>query len=214
MTTLDELKTKVIDMDGQKVVELTRKALDEGSSAEEVLNNSLIPAMEIVGDEYEYGDRYIPEMLLSAEAMKGAMEVLRPVLVRTGVKMQGKVIMGTVEGDLHEIGMNLVSIMLEGAGFEVYNLGAEVPAEKFAKAVKEYDANLLGMSALLTTTMLNMKGVIEALQEAGIRERTKVMIGGAPVTQDYANDIGADGYAPDAPSAIELAKHLSARSGN
>lgn len=214
MTTLDELKTRVIDMDGQKVVELTKKALDEGSSAEEVLNNSLIPAMEIVGDEYEYGDRYIPEMLLSAEAMKGAMEVLRPVLVRTGIKMQGKVVMGTVEGDLHEIGMNLVSIMLEGAGFEVYNLGAEVPAEKFAKAVKEHDANLLGMSALLTTTMLNMKGVIEALQEAGIRERTKVMIGGAPVTQDYANDIGADGYAPDAPSAIELAKHLSARSGN
>lgn len=214
MATLDELKTRVINMDGQGAVELTREALDEGSSAEEILNNSLIPAMEIVGDEYEYGDRYIPEMLLSAEAMKGAMEVLRPVLVRTGVKMQGKVVIGTVEGDLHEIGMNLVSIMLEGAGFEVYNLGAEVPAEKFVKAVKEHDANLLGMSALLTTTMLNMKEVIEALQEAGMREQARVMIGGAPVTQDYADDIGADGYAPDAPSAVELAKHLLARSGN
>lgn len=214
MSILDELKTRVIDMDVPGVVELTRKALDEGSSAEEILNKSLIPAMEIVGDEYEYGDRYIPEMLLSADAMKGAMNILRPVLVGTGVKMQGKVVIGTVEGDLHEIGMNLVSVMLEGAGFEVCNLGAEVPAEKFVKAVKEHEANLLGMSALLTTTMLNMKVVIEALQEAGMREKVKVMIGGAPVTQDYADEIGADGYASDAPSATELARQLSARSGS
>ena len=214
MSILDELKTRVIDMDVTGVVELTRKALGEGSSAEEILNKSLIPAMEIVGDEYEYGDRYIPEMLLSADAMKGAMNILRPVLVGSGVKMQGKVVIGTVEGDLHEIGMNLVSVMLEGAGFEVCNLGAEVPAEKFVKAVKEHEANLLGMSALLTTTMLNMKVVIEALQEAGMREKVKVMIGGAPVTQDYADEIGADGYASDAPSATELARQLSARSGS
>lgn len=214
MSILDELKTRVIDMDVTGVVELTKKALGEGSSAEEILDKSLIPAMEIVGDEYEYGDRYIPEMLLSADAMKGAMNILRPVLVGSGVKMQGKVVIGTVEGDLHEIGMNLVSVMLEGAGFEVCNLGAEVPAEKFVKAVKEHEANLLGMSALLTTTMLNMKVVIEALQEAGMREKVRVMIGGAPVTQDYADEIGADGYASDAPSATELAKQLSARSGS
>jgi len=214
MSILDELKTRVIDMDVPGVAELTRKALGEGSSAEEILNKSLIPAMEIVGDEYEYGDRYIPEMLLSADAMKGAMNILRPVLVGSGVKMQGKVVIGTVEGDLHEIGMNLVSVMLEGAGFEVCNLGIEVPAEKFVKAVKEHEANLLGMSALLTTTMLNMKVVIEALQEAGMREKVRVMIGGAPVTQDYADEIGADGYASDAPSATELAKQLSAGSGS
>jgi len=214
MSILDELKTRVIDMDVPGTVELTQKALGEGSSAEEILNKSLIPAMEIVGDEYEYGDRYIPEMLLSADAMKGAMNILRPVLAGTGVKMQGRVVIGTVEGDLHEIGMNLVSVMLEGVGFEVCNLGAEVPAEKFVKAVKEHEANLLGMSALLTTTMLNMKVVIEALQEAGMREKVKVMIGGAPVTQDYADEVGADGYAPDAPSATELAKQLSARSGS
>lgn len=214
MNTLDELKTKVIDMDVPRVVELTKKALDEGSSAEEVLNNSLVPAMGIVGDEYEFGKRYLPEMLLSANAMKGAMEILRPLLTGSGVKMQGKVVTGTVEGDLHDIGLNIVSTMLEGAGFEVCNLGAEVPAEEFIKAVKEHDANLLGMSALLTTTMLNMKGVIEALDNSKMRDKVKVMIGGAPVTQDYANEIGADGYAPDAPLAVELAKRLSAESGN
>jgi 5-methyltetrahydrofolate--homocysteine methyltransferase len=208
--TLDELKAKVMDMDAEKVAELTQKALAEGISAKEILNQALTPAMDIVGDEYERGDRFIPEMLLSANAMKGAMELLRPLLVKSGVEMKGKVVVGTVEGDLHDIGLNLVRMMLEGAGFEVYSLGTDAPAKEFVKAVKEFGAGLVGMSALLTTTMLNMAGVIEALRENGLRDRVKVMVGGAPVTQDYADEIRADGYAPDAFSAVKLAERLAA----
>jgi 5-methyltetrahydrofolate--homocysteine methyltransferase len=207
---LDELKAKVIDMNPEKVAELTQKALSEGLSAGKILNQALIPAMDIVGDEYERGERFIPEMLLSANAMKRAMELLRPRLVESGVKMKAKVVMGTVEGDLHDIGLHLVSMMLEGAGFEVYSLGTDVPATDFVKGVEEFEAGLVGMSALLTTTMLNMADVIEALRENGLRDKVKVMIGGAPVTQDYADEIGADGYAPDAFSAVKLAERLAA----
>jgi len=210
MGTLDDLKAKVIDMNSEEVVELTQKALDAGLNPREILNQALIPAMEIVGDEYERGERFIPEMLVSANAMKGAMELLRPLLVESGVGMKGKVVMGTVRGDLHDIGLNLVSAMLEGAGFEVHKLGTDVPAEKFVGAVKEDGANLLGMSALLTTTMLNMAGVIQALKENGLRDKVKVMIGGASITPDYVDEIGADGYAPDAFSAVELADRLVA----
>jgi len=208
--TLDELKAKVMDMDVEKVAELTQKALDEGLSAKEILSQALIPAMDIVGDEYERGERFIPEMLLSANAMKRAMELLRPLLVKSGVEMKSKAVMGTVEGDLHDIGLNLVSAMLEGAGFEVYSLGTDVPAINFVKAVEEHGAGLVGMSALLTTTMLNMAGVIKALRKKGLRDRVKVMVGGAPVTQDYADEIGADGYAPDGFSAVKLAERLTA----
>ncbi|MFQ6117159.1 MAG: corrinoid protein [Candidatus Bipolaricaulia bacterium] len=210
MGVLEDLKQSVIEMEVEKVAELTQKALDEGLGAEEILNKALVPAMDVVGEQYERGERYVPEMLLSAHAMKGAMEKLRPLLAKTGVEPKGRVVIGTVEGDLHDIGQNLVSMMLEGAGFEVYNLGAEVPAERFVGGAKEHSANLVGMSALLTTTMIHMPEVIEALKENGLRDRVKVMIGGAPVTQEYADEIGADGYAPDAAVAVKLAERLMA----
>ncbi len=205
---LEEISEKIIGMEPEKVGELTQKALDEGLDPEKILKEGMIPAMDQVGDEYERGDRYVPEMLISAEAMKEGMKLLRPLLAEAGVESAGKVLMGTVEGDLHDIGQNLVSMMLEGSGFEVINLGAETPADKFVEGVKENQADLVGMSALLTTTMTHMPEVIEALQEAGLRDKVKVMIGGAPVTQDYADEIGADGYAPDAASAVKLAKGL------
>lgn len=207
-TTLDEIKTKVVDMDIENVVGLTQKALNEGLSAREILNEALIPAMKVVGDEYECGERFVPEMLLSANTIKAAMEILRPLLVKAGVKMKSKLVIGTIEGDIHDIGLNLVAMMLEGAGFEVYKLGTDIPSKKFIEAVKEHDAKLVGMSSLLTTTMLNMTKVIQELKENGLRDKVKVMIGGAPVSQDYADEIGADGYAPDAFSAVKLAERL------
>ena len=205
---LEELKQAVLEGDSEKAVQLTERALSEGVDAEKILNEALVAAMDIVGKEYERGDRYVPEMLISAQAMKAAMEVLRPKLVEAGVKARGKVVIGTVEGDLHDIGKNLVAMMLEGAGFEVTDLGTEVTAEKFVQAVKEHRPDILGMSALLTTTMVHMPEVIEALKREGLRDGIKVMVGGAPVTQEYAEKIGADGYAPDAASAVELAKRL------
>jgi len=205
---LGELKQAVLDGDSEKAVQLTERALGEGVDAGKILNEALVAAMDIVGKEYERGDRYVPEMLISAEAMKAAMEVLRPKLVEAGVKARGKVVIGTVEGDLHDIGKNLVAMMLEGAGFEVMDLGTEVTAEQFVQAVKEHRPDILGMSALLTTTMTHMPEVIEALKREGLRDGIKVMVGGAPVTQEYAEKIGADGYAPDAASAVELAKRL------
>jgi len=208
MALYDDLKKAVIDMEVEKAVELTQKGLDEGKDAEDIMNSALVPAMDVVGEQYDKGEKYVPEMLLSAHAMKAAMELLRPLLVESGVKMKGTVAMGTVEGDLHDIGQNLVGMMLEGAGFEVINLGAETPAEAFVNAVKEKKPDIIGMSALLTTTMLHMPEVIDALKENGLREQVKVMIGGAPVTQEYADEIGADGYAPDAASATKLADRL------
>ncbi|MBS3765194.1 corrinoid protein [Candidatus Bipolaricaulota bacterium] len=206
---LEDLGQAVFDMDEDTTVELTEEAIDEGLDPEVILNDSLVPAMDEVGEEYEKGERYVPEMLLSAEAMKGAMELIRPLLAESGVEPAGIVVIGTVEGDLHDIGQNLVSMMLEGAGFEVINLGAETPAEEFVEAIKEHDANVLGMSALLTTTMTHMPDVIEALEEEGVREQVDVAIGGAPVSQDYADEIGADGYAADAAAAVNLVKDMT-----
>lgn len=206
---LEDLGQAVFDMDEDTAVELTEKAIDEGMDPEVILNDSLVPAMDEVGEEYEKGERYVPEMLLSAEAMKGAMKLLRPLLAESGVEPAGIVVIGTVEGDLHDIGQNLVSMMLEGAGFEVINLGAETPAEEFVDAVKEHNANVLGMSALLTTTMTHMPDVIEALEEEGIRGQVDIAIGGAPVSQDYADEIGADGYAADAAAAVNLVKDMT-----
>lgn len=210
MEILDDLKGSVIEMEVERATELTQKALDEDLGAKEILNQALIPAMDIVGEQYERGERYIPEMLLSAQAMKGAMEKLRLLLAEAGVEPCGKVIIGTVEGDLHDIGKTLVAMMLEGAGFQISDFGTEVTAEQFIQAVREREADILGMSALLTTTMTRMPEVIEALKKNGLREKIKVMIGGAPVTQEYADKIGADGYAPDAASAVRLAKRLCA----
>jgi 5-methyltetrahydrofolate--homocysteine methyltransferase len=208
MALYEDLKVAVIDMEVERAVELTKKALGEGRKAEDIMNGSLVPAMDIVGEQYDKGEKYVPEMLLSAKAMKTAMEVLGPLLVESGVEMKGKLIIGTVEGDLHDIGKDLVAMMVEGAGFEVINLGAEITAEQFLNAVREHKPNIIGMSALLTTTMLHMPEVIDALKQASLRDQVKVMIGGAPVTQEYADEIGADGYAPDAASAVKLANKL------
>lgn len=206
---LEDLGEAVFDMDEDTTVELTQEAIDEEMDPEVILNDSLVPAMDRVGEEYENGDRYVPEMLLSAEAMKGAMKLLRPLLVESGVEPAGTAVLGTVEGDLHDIGQNLVSMMVEGAGFEVENLGAETPAEEFVEAAKKHDPDVIGMSALLTTTMTHMPEVIEALEEEGLRDKVKIAIGGAPVSQDFCEEIGADGYAADAASATNLIKELT-----
>ncbi|MCK4681989.1 corrinoid protein [Candidatus Bipolaricaulota bacterium] len=205
---LKRVKQAVLAGEMEGIAELTNQALAQGVGAREILDQALTPAMDIVGEEYERGDRYVPEMLISAETMKSAMVVLKPLLADAGVKARGKVVIGTVEGDLHDIGKDLVAMMLEGAGLEVVNLGAEVTAEEFLKAAKEHEPNIIGMSALLTTTMIHMPEVIEGLKQAGLRDSVKIIIGGAPVTQGYADKIGADGYAPDAASATKLAKSL------
>jgi len=194
--------------DAGKVEELIRLALEEELSPKEILENGLIKGMNIVGIKFKNNEIYVPEVLIAARAMYAGMNILRPKLVETGVKNIGKVAIGTVRGDLHDIGKNLVKMMLEGAGFEVVDLGVDVSANKFVAAVKEHQPDIVGMSALLTTTMVYMPEVIKSLEAAGLRDRVKVMIGGAPVTQNYAEQIGADGYSPDAASAAEDAKRF------
>jgi len=204
---LDGIRRSIVDMEDRQAVELTRKAL-EIHPAEKILNHALIPAMEAVGNEYEQGKKFIPEMLLAAEAMTAALELLKPALARSDVKKAGKVVMGTVEGDVHDIGQKMVCIMLEGAGFEVHSLGADVPIDDFIQAVKTRNPDILGLSALLTTTAPRMKDVIEALDRQGLRDRIKVMVGGAILNQRLADEYGADGYAPDAAAATRLARSL------
>ncbi len=205
---IDAIKQAVLEGDRAKVAELTAGALEAGTQPKEILDQALTPAMDVVGEEYERGDRYVPEMLISAEAMKGAMKQLKPLLVDAGVEPRGRIVIGTVEGDLHDIGKDLVAMMLEGAGFEVTNLGVEVTAATFVEAVRDRRPNIVALSALLTTTMTQMPEVIDALKDAGLRDAVKVIVGGAPVTQAYADDIGADGYAADAASAAKLAAKL------
>lgn len=207
MGLLEQLYQSVIDADEQLAAELTEEAL-KMHEPESILDRALRPAMDMVGEEYERGVRYIPEMLLSADAMKSAVDRLRPRLTITKVVSKGVIVIGTVEGDLHDIGMNLVAMMLEGTGFEVHLLGVDVPADGFVTAVREKQPDILGMSALLTTTMPAMSKVIDALKEAALRERIKVLIGGAPVSEEYAREIGADGYARDAGAAVRVAKAL------
>jgi len=203
------LKGAVLNGDEDAVRQITGDLLKSGVEPETILNGALQPAMDIVGAEYEEGKRYIPEMLISGEAMKASMEILHPLLVKTDGKSSGKVVvLGTVEGDVHDIGKGLVGMLLEGAGFEIIDLGTEVSAAQFVQAVSEHSPNILGMSALLTTTMIHMPEVIKALEDAGLRDKVKVMVGGAPVTEEYAEQTGADGYAPNAASAVKLARRL------
>jgi len=192
----------------EDVTEAVEAALAEGFKAGELLYDAMIPAMAEVGRLFEANEYYVPEMLISARAMKAGLALLRPELVKEDIEPQGKVILGTVKGDLHDIGKNLVSIMVEGAGFEVIDLGVDVTPDDFVKAAQENEADVIGLSALLTTTMPSMQGTVEALQEAGMRDRVKVIIGGAPVTQKYADEIGADGYGRDAAAAANLVKSL------
>jgi 5-methyltetrahydrofolate--homocysteine methyltransferase len=208
MADLKALADAVISGDQNAAVEITKAAIEEGTAAKSVLDDGLIAGMDVVGARFKKNEIYIPEVLIAARAMKMAMEILEPELVKAGVEPVGKLLIGTVQGDLHDIGKNLVAMMLKGAGFEVIDLGVDVGPEKFVEQVKAADAQLVGMSALLTTTMPGMERTVKALKDAGVP--VKVMIGGAPVTQDYADRIGADGYAPDAASAVDMAKSLVA----
>src|SRR5690349_21549457 len=194
-----------------RVLELTDQALKLGMEPQSLLFDALIPSLEEVGARFERGDFFVPEMLIAGKAMAAAMEVLRPLLADTGVQTIGKFVMGTVKGDVHDIGKNLVNIMLEGAGFEVIDLGVQVSPEKFIEAVQEHEPDILGFSAFLTTTMPMFKANINALQKAGLRDQVIVMVGGAPVTQEYADVVGADGYAADASAAVVRAKELLQR---
>jgi len=205
---LEQVSTAVIEGDLDEIVDLTEDALDEELGAEEILNKGLMAGMDHVGVEFKAGNMFVPEVLRSARGMQMSMEILNPLLAESGVQMLGKVLLGTVKGDLHDIGKNLVAMMCEGAGFVVKDLGKDIAPEGFLEAVKEYDPDVLGMSALLTTTMRSMESTIKALEEAGVRDKVKVMIGGAPVTQAFADQIGADGYASNAASAADLAKQL------
>jgi 5-methyltetrahydrofolate--homocysteine methyltransferase len=208
MADLKALADAVIKGDQNTAAEITKAALDDGLSPESILNKGLIAAMDIVGNRFSKNEIYIPEMLIAARAMKSAMEILEPELVKAGVEPIGKFLIGTVQGDLHDIGKNLVAMMLKGAGFEVFDLGIDVPAERFVEQAKATHVQLVGISTLLTTTMPAMEKTVKALKNAGLA--AKIMVGGAPVTQDYADKIGADGYAPDAAMAARTAKKLVA----
>ena len=193
------------------VKENVEKGLEDGMDPESMLYDALIPSLEEVGARFERGDYFVPEMLIAARAMQGALDILRPLLAESGAKPIGKFLMGTVKGDVHDIGKNLCNIMLEGAGFEVIDLGVNVPPEKFVEQINEHGPDIVGFSAFLTTTMPMFKANINALEKGGIRENVIVMVGGAPVTQEYADAVGADGYSADASSAVKLAKDLIER---
>ena len=208
MDVVTQIRTNVIEGNAPATLELVKQALTNGIPAEQILNEGLIAAMAHVGKLFEEGEYYVPEMLIAARAMKGGLELLRPALAAAKVQAIGKIVIGTVQGDLHDIGKNLVAMMMEGAGFEVIDLGVDVTPEKFVEAINAHQPQLVGCSALLTTTMPKMKATINAIERAGIRSRVKVLVGGAPVTARYASEIGADAYAPDASAAASIAKSL------
>ena len=208
MEIYEQIADEVIKGQADAVKELVNQALSENISAEDILNNGLVAGMNVVSEKFKSNEFFIPEVLVSARAMTAGLDIINPLLAEANVKAKGKVVIGTVKGDLHDIGKNIVGMMLQGAGYEIIDLGADVPKEKFIEFTQKEDANMVGMSALLTTTMIYMKEVIQGLKDAGLRDKVKVIIGGAPVTQAYADQIEADGYAPDAASAIDLAKDI------
>jgi 5-methyltetrahydrofolate--homocysteine methyltransferase len=207
---LEQIAQKLYDGEGEEVAELTIRALKEGLGPQDVLSGGLIAGMDVVGRDFKAGDLFVPEVLIAARAMSAGMRVLRPLLAESDAPQAGKFLIGTVKGDLHDIGKNLVKMMIEGAGFETIDLGTDVGPQAFVDAVREHQPNFVGMSALLTTTMTGMRTTIEALEEAGLRGKVKIMIGGAPVTSAFAQQIGADGYAPDAASAVDMAREMGA----
>jgi 5-methyltetrahydrofolate--homocysteine methyltransferase len=208
MDDLKQLYDGIIEGKAKPVRAATEAALAAGTDPNILLNEYMIPAMDVVGKKYEAGEYFVPELLMAARAMKGSLELLRPLLAAGGVAPVARVAIGTVKGDLHDIGKNLVAAMLEGGGFEVIDLGVDVPAEKFIAAIRDQQANIVAMSALLTTTMGSMKGVVESIQSAGLRSHAKVIIGGAPITERFATEIGADGYSANASGAVGLARKL------
>jgi corrinoid protein of di/trimethylamine methyltransferase len=208
MTDLAPLKNAVIDGDAKLTRQLTEQLLAAGADPQSLLSDALVPAMAVVGDRFECGEYFVPELLIAARAMKSALEPLRPLLAKAGAKSAGTVVIGTVKGDLHDIGKNLVAAMLEGGGFEVVDLGVDVAPEKFVAVLNEKKPDLVALSALLTTTMTAMKDTIKALEAAGVRKTVKIMVGGAPVTDAFAKEIGADGYSDNAGAAVHLARKL------
>jgi 5-methyltetrahydrofolate--homocysteine methyltransferase len=203
-----QIADEIVKGQADSVKELVNRALSEKISAEDILNNGLVAGMNVVSEKFKNNEFFIPEVLVSARAMTAGLNIINPLLAEANVKAKGKVVIGTVKGDLHDIGKNIVGMMLQGAGYEIVDLGADVPLEKFIEFTQKEEADMVGMSALLTTTMIYMQEVIQGLKDAGLRDKVKVIIGGAPVTQAYADQIEADGYAPDAASAIDLAKDL------
>ena len=208
MPDYEKMSEKVIEGDQEGVKDLTQEAIDEGADPQEIITEGLINGMNVVGERFKAGDMFVPEVLMSAKAMKGGMELVNPLLTDGAREAATTVVLGTVEGDLHDIGKNLVAMMLESGGMNVVNLGVDIEADEFVQAVRENDADVLGMSALLTTTMMEMQDVIEVLEEEGLKDDVKVIVGGAPVTQEFADDIGADGWAPDAASAKDLVQDM------
>ncbi len=200
-TTLSQGK-----MDG--IEKLVQEALEMGESAESILRGGLIPAMDRIGIKFKSGEIYIPEVLIAARAMHAGMTVLKPILSKSTTNLSKKVVIGTVKGDLHDIGKNLVVMMLEGGGFEVIDLGIDISADKFIEAIQKHQPQVVGMSALLTTTIKEMKNILQAIEKAGLRKKVKTIVGGAPVNEKFAKEIGADGYAPDAASAVDIVKSL------
>jgi corrinoid protein of di/trimethylamine methyltransferase len=209
MTDLSRLYNAVLEGDQKTAVAVTQEALAEGCDPMELITLYMVPAMDEVGRRFECEEYFVPELLLSARAMKGSLELLRPLLAASGAEPAGRVVIGTVKGDLHDIGKNLVASMLEGGGFEVIDLGADVAPERFIQAVRDSNAGIVALSALLTVTMPSMRKTIEALQEAGLRHQVKVMVGGAPVTPQFAQEIGADAYGENATAAVALARKFS-----
>lgn len=207
---LRELYEAILTGDADQAAALVQAALDADVDPQRLIQDYMIPAMDEVGRRFENAEYFVPELLIAGRAMKGALELVRPLLAERGIEPVARVVIGTVEGDLHDIGKGLVASMLEGGGFEVIDLGVDVPAERFVEATRESGARLVALSALLTTTMLNMRTVIEALKEAGMESQCKVMVGGAPLTEQFAKSIGADGYSRDAAAAVALARKLVA----
>jgi 5-methyltetrahydrofolate--homocysteine methyltransferase len=210
MPNLQLIKESIVSGDGNKLQELIKKALDAGIPANEILHNGLIAGMDIVGEKMQNGDMFIPEVLLAAMNMSASVDTLKPLLAEGEESSAGKMVIGTIKGDLHDIGKNLVAMMMESAGFEVIDLGVDVDPQMFVEAIKEHKPAFVGLSALLTTTMPMMKQSVDCIQESGLRDTLKIIICGAPVTQVFADKIGADGYATDAGSAVKMAKAMSA----
>ena len=208
MSALEQIAEKLMKGKADEVKELVSKAIDDGEEPGKILNEGLLAGMGVIGERFKKNEVYVPEVLIAARAMKSGMEVLQPALASSGVEPIGTAVIGTVKGDLHDIGKNLVGMMLEGAGFKVVDLGIDVPPEKFVQGAMDENAKVVGVSALLTTTMTNMKAVVDAIKASDLADKAKVIIGGAPVTQAFCDEIGADGYAPDAASAADLAKSL------
>lgn len=205
---LDELYGCVLSGDAERAVSLAREGLGAGVEPTALLFGAMIPALEEVGRRFESGEVFLPEMLIAANAMQGVVTILRPLLVEAGIETKGRFVMGTVAGDIHDVGKNLVDVMLEGAGFEVIDLGINVPAERFVEAIRELEPDAVGMSAFLTTTALEFRNTIELIEREGLRDRVKILIGGAPADQALAERVGADGYAPDASSAVRVTKSV------